>query len=95
MVRFPLWVSIVVILGALLILAGAVISKIDPTLLTNGSPMTEAARIYADYLFARNARAVGVFRKRKHMKTDKPTRCVRQNASLTDQSPFFLTTSIK
>ena len=53
-VRFPLWVSIVVILGALLILAGAVISKIDPTLLTNGSPMTEAARIYADYLFARN-----------------------------------------
>src|SRR5215471_21326280 len=53
-VRFPLWVSVVVILGALLILAGAVISKVDPTLLTNGSPMTEAARVYADYLFARN-----------------------------------------
>jgi hypothetical protein len=53
-VRFPLWVSIVVILGALLILAGAVISKVDPTLLTNGSPMTEAARVYADYVFARN-----------------------------------------
>ena len=52
--RFPLWVSIVVILGTLLILAGAVISKLDPTLLTNGSPMTDAARIYADYLFARN-----------------------------------------
>ena len=53
-VRFPLWVSIIVILGALLTLTGAVISKVDPTLLTNGSPMTDAARIYADYLFARN-----------------------------------------
>lgn len=61
-VRFPLWVSIVVILGALLILAGAVISKVDPTLLTNGSPMTVAARVYADYLFARNlALAVMLF----------------------------------
>jgi len=61
-VRFPLWVSVVVILGALLILAGAVISKVDPTLLTNGSPMTEAARVYADYLFARNlALAVMLF----------------------------------
>jgi hypothetical protein len=47
-------VSIVVILGALLTLTGAVISKVDPTLLTNGSPMTDAARIYADYMFARN-----------------------------------------
>ena len=53
-VRSPLWVSIVVILGALLTITGAVISKVDPTLLTNGSPMTEAARVYADYLFARN-----------------------------------------
>src|SRR5258708_39978773 len=53
-VRFPLWVSIVVILGALLTATGAVISKVDPTLLTNGSPMTDAARVYADYLFARN-----------------------------------------
>ncbi|QBD75545.1 hypothetical protein EPA93_05810 [Ktedonosporobacter rubrisoli] len=53
-VRFPLWVSIVVILGALLTITGAVISKVDPTLLTNGSPMTEAVRVYADYLFARN-----------------------------------------
>lgn len=40
--------------GVLLTIAGAVISKLDPTLLTNGSPMTEAARVYADYLFARN-----------------------------------------
>lgn len=53
-VRFPLWVSIVVILGALLSLTGAVISKLDPTLLTNGSAMTDAVQIYADYLFARN-----------------------------------------
>ena len=53
-VRIPLWVSIVVILGALLTATGAVISKVDPTLLTNGSPMTDVARVYADYLFARN-----------------------------------------
>ena len=53
-VRFPLWVSIVVILGALLSVTGAVISKVDPTLLTNGSPVTEAARVYADYTFARD-----------------------------------------
>ncbi len=53
-VHIPLWVAIVVILGALLTATGAVISKVDPTLLTNGSPMTEAARVYADYMFARN-----------------------------------------
>ena len=52
--RIPLWISIVVILGALLTATGAVISKVDPTLLTNGSPMIEAARVYADYMFARN-----------------------------------------
>ena len=51
--RFPLWVSIVVILGALLTLTSAVISKVDPTLLTNGNPMTASARIYADSMFAR------------------------------------------
>ncbi len=43
-----------VILGALSLLTGAVISKVDPTLLTNGGSMTETARVYADYLFARN-----------------------------------------
>lgn len=53
-VRFPLWVSIVVILGALLTVTGAVIGKVDPTLLTGGGAMTETARVYADYLFARN-----------------------------------------
>lgn len=53
-VHIPLWISIVVIPGAILTATGAVISKVDPTLLTNGSPMTEAARVYADYTFARN-----------------------------------------
>jgi hypothetical protein len=53
-VHIPLWISIVVILGALLTAAGAIISKVDPTLLTKGSPMTDAARVYADYMFARN-----------------------------------------
>jgi hypothetical protein len=52
--HIPLWVSIVVILGALLTATGAIISKVDPTLLTNGSSMTDAARVYADYMFARN-----------------------------------------
>ncbi len=52
--HIPLWVSIVVILGALLIATGAVISKLAPTLLTNGEAMTGAARVYADYMFARN-----------------------------------------
>ncbi len=50
----PLWVTIVVILGALLTITGAVISKVNPTMLTNGSPMTYAVRVYADYVFARN-----------------------------------------
>ena len=53
-VHIPLWISIVVILGAILTATGAVISKVDPLLLTNGSPMTETARVYADYTFARN-----------------------------------------
>jgi len=52
--HFPLWVSIVVVLGALLTLTSAVISKVDPTLLTNGNPMTDSARIYAGYMFARD-----------------------------------------
>ncbi len=52
--RIPWWVSIVVILGAVLTAAGAVISKVAPTMLTNGNAMTDAARVYADYMFARN-----------------------------------------
>jgi hypothetical protein len=53
-VRIPLWVSIVAIIGALLSLMGAVISKINPGLLTNGGAVTEMARVYADYMFARS-----------------------------------------
>jgi hypothetical protein len=53
-VHIPLWIAILVILGAFLTATGAIISKVDPTLLTNSSPMTDAARVYADYLFARN-----------------------------------------
>ncbi|GAC1393695.1 MAG: hypothetical protein NVS4B11_07020 [Ktedonobacteraceae bacterium] len=52
--NYPWWISIAVILGALLTATGAVISKVDPTMLTNGGPITDAARVYADYLFARN-----------------------------------------
>ncbi len=52
--RIPWWISTVVILGAILTATGAVISKVAPTILTNGGPITDAARVYADYLFARN-----------------------------------------
>ena len=48
------WVTTIVLLGAVLSLAGAVISKVAPVILTNGTSMTDAARVYADYLFARN-----------------------------------------
>jgi hypothetical protein len=41
--HIPPWINIVVILGALLIIVGAVISKVAPTMLTNGVPMTGAA----------------------------------------------------
>jgi hypothetical protein len=44
----------VVILGALLTVTGAVIAKVDPTLLTAGGAVSETTRVYADYLFARN-----------------------------------------
>ncbi|HEY7341896.1 MAG TPA: hypothetical protein VH591_13520 [Ktedonobacterales bacterium] len=52
--RIPLWIAIVVFIGAVLLLVGALVSKVDPTLLTNNSPMTDAARVYADYTFARD-----------------------------------------
>ena len=52
--HIPLWVSIVVTFGALLTTTGAVISKVDPALLTHGSTITEATRVYADYMFARS-----------------------------------------
>jgi hypothetical protein len=52
--RIPWWVTLVVLLGAALLTAGAMISKLAPTMLTDGEAMTGAARVYADYLFARN-----------------------------------------
>ncbi|HUY75786.1 MAG TPA: hypothetical protein VMV29_03385 [Ktedonobacterales bacterium] len=52
--HIPWWVTTIVILGAVLTLTGAVISKVAPVILTNGTSMTDAARVYADYLFARN-----------------------------------------
>ena len=52
--HFPWWIFIAVLLGALLTATGAVISKVAPVILTNGTSMTDATRIYADYLFARN-----------------------------------------
>ena len=50
----PWWISIVVILGALLLASGAVISKVDPSLLANGEHITAATRVFADYTFARD-----------------------------------------
>lgn len=52
--RISWWVATIVILGAVLTLTGAVISKLAPVILTNNTAMTDAARVYADYLFARN-----------------------------------------
>ncbi|MGH2505731.1 MAG: hypothetical protein ACRDID_24730, partial [Ktedonobacterales bacterium] len=52
--KIPLWVGIVIVLGALLSLVGAVVSKVDPTLLTGGGVVTSVARVYADYTFARD-----------------------------------------
>jgi hypothetical protein len=51
----PRWVAAAVVVGALLTVAGAVISKAAPTILLEDSDrMTSAARISADYFFARN-----------------------------------------
>lgn len=52
--HIPLWVSIVVVLGIVLTIVGAVISKVNPTMLTNASQVTDAVRVYADYTFSRN-----------------------------------------
>ncbi len=50
----PWWISIAVILGAILLASGAVISKVDPSLLANGEHITAATRVFADYTFARD-----------------------------------------
>ncbi|HEY7850244.1 MAG TPA: hypothetical protein VIC27_09280 [Ktedonobacterales bacterium] len=51
--RIPGWVAVIVIVGALLSLVGAAMSKLDPALLTTHA-LTDAARVYTDYTFARN-----------------------------------------
>jgi hypothetical protein len=53
--RFPLWVNVAVVLGALLMLAGGVIAIVRPAMLV--SPQDEingAVRTYAGYLASRN-----------------------------------------
>lgn len=51
----PRWLTTIVGLGALLTTAGAVIAVADPTMLLGpGEHVTEAVRVYADYLFSRN-----------------------------------------
>ena len=51
----PLWVKLVVILGALLTGAGAVIALVNPAMLASPlDEMNEAVHIYAGYLAARN-----------------------------------------
>jgi phosphatidylserine synthase len=47
-------VGLISVVSALLLAAGAVLSKTVPSLLTHGEPMTAGARVFADYLFARN-----------------------------------------
>jgi len=56
--RIPIWVTAVVIIGALLALVGAALSKLDPALLTTHA-LTDAALVYTDYTFARNL-AIGL-----------------------------------
>ena len=51
----PGWVSIVVLVGAGLMMAGAVIALAHPTMLVSpGDEINGATRIYAGYLFSRN-----------------------------------------
>ena len=51
---YPWWLYIVVILGAILLASGALLSKVDPSLLANGERITAATRVFADYTFARD-----------------------------------------
>jgi hypothetical protein len=52
---FPAWLSASVILGALLMGAGAVIALVRPAMLVApNAEITAAVRLYADYLVSRN-----------------------------------------
>jgi len=51
----PIWIRIVVSLGALLTAAGAVLALVRPAMLVSPqAQITEAVRIYAGYLVSRN-----------------------------------------
>ena len=51
----PWWVSVSVILGALLMATGGVIALLHPAMLVSpDAQMNEAARVYAGYLVSRN-----------------------------------------
>lgn len=57
----PWWVMLVAGLGALLLLAGAVIAALDPAMLAGPhEPVTSGLRVMAGYVVARNA-ALGIF----------------------------------
>lgn len=55
---YPWWVYVIVILGTLLLAVGAVISKVNPSLLTGSAAITPATQVFADYTFARDAALV-------------------------------------
>ena len=51
----PWWVTVIVVLGALLMAMGAVIALVHPAMLVSpGDEINGAVRIYAGYLFSRN-----------------------------------------
>jgi hypothetical protein len=53
--HLPWWLRAIVILGALLMAAGALIALIHPALLVSpDAHVNEAVRVYAGYLFSRN-----------------------------------------
>jgi len=51
----PRWASVIVILGALLMAAGAIIALVHPAMMVSpGADINVAARVYAGYLVSRN-----------------------------------------
>lgn len=51
----PVWIRMIVLLGALLMTIGALLPLFDPSMLTGkGQEINGAARIFAGYLFSRN-----------------------------------------
>jgi hypothetical protein len=55
-VALPWWLQAIVLLGALLMVAGALIALLNPAMLVSpGDEINAAVHIYAGYLFSRNA----------------------------------------